>query len=500
MPFKSDAQRKLCYLLKGKGQAGSWDCDQWSKETKSKDLPEHVGDKKSKGSDKEARCWEGYKPVPGKKAYSEDSCMPVSKEKKKKEGVAKLAEVLKKKLNQKNPDLIPGGKADNKSPSDFPQDALQQGFKHEKEHTSSPDIAKEIAMDHLTEDVDYYEKLKKIEKGKEKKAMSRLVSLWSRDASITKLSEVVASPQRGAGDKDDGVTDLDPTEGMPKPKQQSPGAGVMPLNKKLRASSARKALISATKNTFGVNPTGGNFGKKAEGPLGLKAPAPSMSQGLAGAAPAIGNAFKAGFGNEEAYSNLKQQAAAPSIAKGLNDWKQTFSALGQTAKQKAPEFVSGAVNSANPGMSPTALYNQAKGIAASSYLKDYLNKPSAPSTQPGMLDKLKSMGSSAYEALPKPMQGIVQGAGQGTVTAANAAGQGVANQLSKYEGGRMAANAALPVVDFFRNNPWAKYLAGGLGLYGGYKLLSSLFGGGQQQAQGDPVTAAMQQGYAGAMR
>ena len=29
---------------------------------------------------KKKRCWDGYEPTPGKKAYSEDSCQPVSKE------------------------------------------------------------------------------------------------------------------------------------------------------------------------------------------------------------------------------------------------------------------------------------------------------------------------------------------------------------------------------------------------------------------------------------
>ena len=48
MPFKSDSQRKLCYLLKGKGQAGSWDCDEWSTATGKKDLPEHVEDQTEK--------------------------------------------------------------------------------------------------------------------------------------------------------------------------------------------------------------------------------------------------------------------------------------------------------------------------------------------------------------------------------------------------------------------------------------------------------------------
>ena len=48
MPFKSDSQRKLCYLLKGKGQAGSWDCDEWSTATGKRKLPEHVADQEEK--------------------------------------------------------------------------------------------------------------------------------------------------------------------------------------------------------------------------------------------------------------------------------------------------------------------------------------------------------------------------------------------------------------------------------------------------------------------
>lgn len=63
----------------------------------------------------------------------------------------------------KRKDLIPGGKADNKKPSDFPSQSIKQGIKVEREHTSSPAIAQEIAMDHLTEDPKYYDKLKTIE-------------------------------------------------------------------------------------------------------------------------------------------------------------------------------------------------------------------------------------------------------------------------------------------------------------------------------------------------
>ena len=64
-------------------------------------------------------------------------------------------------------DKIPGGLADKKKPKDFPKDMLDMGIKVESEHTNDPAIAKEIAMDHLTEDVNYYVKLAKIEKKSE---------------------------------------------------------------------------------------------------------------------------------------------------------------------------------------------------------------------------------------------------------------------------------------------------------------------------------------------
>lgn len=58
-------------------------------------------------------------------------------------------------------DKIPGGLSDNKTPSDFPKSPLAKGVKVEMEHTSERPIATEIAMDHLTEDKDYYDKLEK---------------------------------------------------------------------------------------------------------------------------------------------------------------------------------------------------------------------------------------------------------------------------------------------------------------------------------------------------
>lgn len=61
-------------------------------------------------------------------------------------------------------DQIPGGLADKRKPSDFDSKALAKGVKVEMEHTSDKDVAREIAMDHLTEDENYYDKLETIEK------------------------------------------------------------------------------------------------------------------------------------------------------------------------------------------------------------------------------------------------------------------------------------------------------------------------------------------------
>jgi hypothetical protein len=60
-------------------------------------------------------------------------------------------------------DHIPGGLADNKADFEFPSKSLQQGTRVEQEHTSDPAIAKEIAKDHLFEDVEYYQHLKAME-------------------------------------------------------------------------------------------------------------------------------------------------------------------------------------------------------------------------------------------------------------------------------------------------------------------------------------------------
>lgn len=70
----------------------------------------------------------------------------------------KLQKIAKKFKQQ-----LAGGLADELSPEDFNPKALEKGIKVELEHTNDRALAKEIAMDHLTEDPNYYDKLEKVE-------------------------------------------------------------------------------------------------------------------------------------------------------------------------------------------------------------------------------------------------------------------------------------------------------------------------------------------------
>lgn len=71
-------------------------------------------------------------------------------------------------------DKIGGGLADKLKPEDFPKDALLKGVKVELEHTDDPLIALEIAMDHLVEDLNYYDKLEVMKKNKNAKSLPQI--------------------------------------------------------------------------------------------------------------------------------------------------------------------------------------------------------------------------------------------------------------------------------------------------------------------------------------
>lgn len=65
----------------------------------------------------------------------------------------------------KHKDRLKGGLADKKQPKNFNQKELKRGIEVEREHTTDASIAKEIAMDHLSEDTQYYRRLSKMENG-----------------------------------------------------------------------------------------------------------------------------------------------------------------------------------------------------------------------------------------------------------------------------------------------------------------------------------------------
>ncbi|MDB4330304.1 hypothetical protein N9948_01135 [bacterium] len=60
------------------------------------------------------------------------------------------------KLTKKVKDKLPGGLADKSPDSDFDPKQLAKGIEIELEHVKDPDLAKEIAKDHLTEIPNYY--------------------------------------------------------------------------------------------------------------------------------------------------------------------------------------------------------------------------------------------------------------------------------------------------------------------------------------------------------
>jgi 8-oxo-dGTP pyrophosphatase MutT (NUDIX family)/GNAT superfamily N-acetyltransferase len=76
-------------------------------------------------------------------------------------------------------DRISGGLADRKKPKDFDKKALKRGVKVEMEHTDDSDIALEIAMDHLVEDPEYYEKLSTIKEPQ--RGLSKARDDWKKE-------------------------------------------------------------------------------------------------------------------------------------------------------------------------------------------------------------------------------------------------------------------------------------------------------------------------------
>lgn len=76
-----------------------------------------------------------------------------------KTGMSALMKALKECACKKSDKLV-GGKGDTKNISDFDAKEVEMGLKVEMEHTKDREVAQEIVADHLSEDPEYYSKLK----------------------------------------------------------------------------------------------------------------------------------------------------------------------------------------------------------------------------------------------------------------------------------------------------------------------------------------------------
>lgn len=143
-------------------------------------------------------------------------------------------------------DKLPGGRADQYSEADFDAKKLEKGIAHELEHTNDPEIAKEIAMDHLAEDPDYYEKLEKI--GLEKPEIDKTLLSKYHPISLTRLSAEKSEGHIGFYKNDYGKFELFNFEGkIYKAPIDAPVSIVKP---KVRSSGRFEAPISQLEYTL----------------------------------------------------------------------------------------------------------------------------------------------------------------------------------------------------------------------------------------------------------
>lgn len=496
MPFKSNAQRKLCYLLKNKGQAGSWDCSEWSEATGKKKLPEHVKDQTEKEAleavIKLARCWAGYEPVPGKKPFSNDSCRPKAKSKKstKEEKKAELHSLFSK---MSSVITSPGrGAGDDEEDTAINPDSSdgmpkikpakpalgQKGLK-----PASPMGAARNAVRRATESTFGVDPASGIKQASEfdfsmlgaKLDPSILGTAPARGFDFSNMRQSLQNVGRQTGKAiTSGVENWVKAPGITSPMEV--------WRRRNQAMAAQKALGSATDSAgrliSGFTSAGKTLlgmGKQANptqpsAPAAPKAapqaaPAPAASSNnanaLRGAASGVGDAFRAGFGNQDAFKRVQDDFNRPNYSQ-LNNTAEALGSIGSNA-------FGGIANTARyAGQLAKARYNSAP---AASYV---------------------NFGLKNINLLPKFLEAnnnINNFTERLSGSYANAK-----TEAANSEGRRMAAGATMPVLNFMQNNPWAKYLMGALGVgaigYGASRLF-----GGQQQEQQPQAGSAFQRSY-----
>ena len=104
-------------------------------------------------------------------------------------------------LNEGKKQKLKGGKGDKLTPDQVNYHEFTKGWKHELEHTDDIDKAKEIALDHLAEDPNYYTRLDMIEFKAKKKNRTDLPIEVKKNNFKDKDNQMKNTPKKKAPKK-----------------------------------------------------------------------------------------------------------------------------------------------------------------------------------------------------------------------------------------------------------------------------------------------------------
>lgn len=168
--------------------------------------------------------------------------------------IEKIAEEIKAKLNAKTP--TPKQIAHKfKRPVEQIRQAIAKGQKVEKEHTTDPKIAREIATDHVNERPDYYDALKRIEKNKLKEAFN------DRKDIISSLKDTGFEQQQGTRGGDHELwkhPSTGKTVAVPRHKTVSSGVANKIL-KTIKQHNVKEAFETSEKQSKNKNDASSRF-------------------------------------------------------------------------------------------------------------------------------------------------------------------------------------------------------------------------------------------------
>ena len=460
MPFKSDSQRKLCYLLKGKGEAGSWDCDEWSAATGKKKLPEHVEDqteKKASGlNDVKALCALWAAPSPIKEAAAKSL-------------LSKLSSVI----------TSPGrgsGDIEESAVDPDPSEGMQKakpmparmGHRGGNKFVS-PKGAARTALMQATKRV-FGEDLN-----------NRGIKTAGRFGVFPNIGKPRKEASQGASTatpKVDSASSAGLTPAAPAAPAPSAQPPAVPVNKN-PTPNASSALPSPADT---IQPAVTPATKPAVTPATKPADSGSWftpadktkqtAQATSAAAGTVGTAFSAAMGNQDSLQTLNNDA-------NRTNWSDIGS--------KWDAFKSKTTDSLNKYVAGEPSLPKHKDETPWDYTKRYAGETKAKYDRAKFLNNAKSLG-----------EGFTGTFGLNTLKPVTRA---ISSKFNDYtansEGRRVAAGYALPAVNWMNSNPWAKYLGGaalgGLGLYGINKLMG---GGNKNKGTGSALDQNFQQGLA----